>query len=110
MPRALAKKSLNIFSPKPKAAPKPKPAASLGDLPEWNLKDLYPAMYSRAFADDLTKAASECRSFNITYKGKLEGLANKASSAGLLEAFRRYEALEELLGRIMSYAGLVYAE
>jgi oligoendopeptidase F len=112
MPRALAKKSLNIFRPKPKAAPKPKPAASLGDLPEWNLKDLYPAMDSRAFADDLTKAASECRSFNVTYKGKLEGLANKASSAGLgfLQAIQRYEALEELLGRIMSYAGLVYAE
>jgi oligoendopeptidase F len=81
-------------------------------LPEWNLKDLYPAMDSRAFADDLTKAASECRSFNVTYKGKLEGLANKASSAGLglLQAIQRYEALEELLGRIMSYAGLVYAE
>jgi oligoendopeptidase F len=110
MTRELAKKSLNIFRGKPKTAPKQKPVAKLGDLPEWNLKDLYPAMDSRAFADDLAKAASECRSFNVAYKGKLEGLANKASSAGLLEAIRRYEALEELLGRIMSYAGLVYAE
>jgi oligoendopeptidase F len=110
MTRELAKKSLNIFRGKPKTAPKQKPVAKLGDLPEWNLKDLYPAMDSRAFADDLAKAASECRSFNVAYKGKLEGLANKPSSAGLLEAIRRYEALEELLGRIMSYAGLVYAE
>src|SRR2546430_220573 len=102
MTRELAKKSLNIFRSKPKTAPKQKPVAKLGDLPEWNLKDLYPAMDSRAFADDLAKAASECRSFNVAYKGKLEGLANKASSAGLLEAIRRYEALEELLGRIMS--------
>ncbi|MCI0736055.1 MAG: M3 family oligoendopeptidase, partial [Beijerinckiaceae bacterium] len=47
---------------------------------------------------------------NVTYKGKLEGLAKKASGAELLEAIQRYEALEELLGRIMSYAGLVYAE
>ncbi|MCI0467749.1 MAG: M3 family metallopeptidase, partial [Beijerinckiaceae bacterium] len=109
MPRALAKKSLGIFQ-KPKPAPKPKPAASFGELPQWNLKDLYPAMDSRAFADDLTKAASDCRSFNVTYKGKLEELTKKASGAGLLEAIQRYEALEELLGRIMSYAGLVYTE
>ncbi|MCI0601058.1 MAG: hypothetical protein L0Y60_16385, partial [Beijerinckiaceae bacterium] len=64
MPRALAKKSLAIFA-KPKPAPKPKPAAILGDLPQWNLKDLYPSMDSRAFADDLVKAASDCRSFNV---------------------------------------------
>src|SRR5262249_37581951 len=110
MPRALANKSLGIFRPKPKAASKPRPQADLGELPEWNLKDLYPAMDSRAFADDLIKAASECRSFNVAYKGKLDALAKKASGAGLLEAIKCYEALEELLGRIMAYASLVYAE
>ena len=50
------------------------------------------------------------KAFNAAYKGKLEALAKKASGAGLLEAIQRYEALEELLGRIMAYAGLVYAE
>ncbi|HMF06363.1 MAG TPA: oligoendopeptidase F, partial [Methylocella sp.] len=110
MPRALAKKSLGIFRPKPKAEPKSKPRENLGALPEWNLKHLYPAMDSRAFADDLGKAAADCRRFNITYKGKLESLAKKASGAGLFEAIERYEALEELLGRIMAYASLVYAE
>jgi oligoendopeptidase F len=110
MPRALANKSLGIFRRKPKAASKPRPQADLGELPEWNLKDLYPAMDSRAFADDLVKAASECRSFNVTYKGKLDTLAKKASGAGLLEAIKCYEALEELLGRVMAYASLVYAE
>jgi len=109
MPRALSKIPVAIFR-KPKADPKPKPAASLGDLPRWNLKDLYPSRESRAFADDLVKAASDCRSFNVAYKGKLESLANPASGTGLLEAIQRYEALEELLGRIMTYAGLVYAE
>ena len=110
MPRALVKKSVGIFSAKPKSAPKPKSASDLGELPVWNLKDLYPSMESRAFADDLPKAAGECRSFNVTYKGKLDSLAKKESGAGILEAVQRYEALEELLGRIMAYAGLIYAE
>src|SRR5215472_11025935 len=100
MPRALAKQSLNMLTSKAKAAPRLKPVAELGELPRWNLNDLYPAMDSRAFADDLAKAASECRTFSVTYKGKLEALAKKDSGAGLLEAIRRYEALEELLGRI----------
>ncbi len=110
MPRALGKKSLGIFRSRPKAAAQLRPQANLGELPEWNLKDLYPAMVSRAFAEDLVKAASECRSFNVTYKGKLDALAKNASGAGLLEAIKRYEALEELLGRIMAYASLIYSE
>ncbi|MBO0733849.1 MAG: M3 family oligoendopeptidase [Methylocapsa sp.] len=99
-----------MLSSKAKAAPKLKYTAELGDLPRWNLKDLYPALDSRAFADDLAKAASECRSFSVAYKGKLDAFAKKDLGAGLLETIRRYEALEELLGRIMSYASLVYAE
>jgi oligoendopeptidase F len=106
MPRAPSKSS-GIFR-KPQAAAKPKPA-SLGALPEWNLDDLYPSMDSPAFTSDLVKAAAECTAFNAAYKGKVEALAKKASAAGLLEAIQRYEALEELLGRIMAYAGLVYA-
>ncbi len=109
MPRKSTSKSLSIFRPKPKVAANLKPAPDFGALPEWNLEDLYPSMDSPAFADDLAKAANECKSFNAAYKGKLEALAKKASGAGLLEAIQRYEALEELLGRIVAYAGLVYA-
>ncbi|MGH6842580.1 MAG: M3 family oligoendopeptidase [Methylocella sp.] len=99
-----------MFRARPKAAAQPRPAAELGALPEWNLADLYPSMQSQAFTGDLAKAAAECSAFNAAYQGKLEALAKKASGAGLLEALQRYEALEELLGRIMAYAGLVYAE
>jgi len=109
MPRKSTSKSLSIFRPKPKTSAKPKPAADLGTLPEWNLEDLYPSMDSRAFKSDLAKAESESKSFNAAYRGKLEALAKKNSGSGLLEALQRYEALEELLGRIMSYAGLVYS-
>ena len=109
MPRKSTSKSLSLFRPKPKTSVKPKPVADLGTLPEWNLEDLYPSMDSKAFKSDLAKAESESKSFNAAYRGKLEALAKKNSGSGLLEALQRYEALEELLGRIMSYAGLVYS-
>ena len=109
MPRKTTSKSLSLFRAKPKTSAKLKPAPAVGDLPEWNLEDLYPSMELRAFADDVAKAESECKSFHATYKGKIEALAKKNSGSGLLEAIKRYEALEELLGRIMSYAGLVYS-
>ena len=105
MPRKCTSKSLSIFRAKPRRAAKPRPAAELGALPEWNLDDLYPSMDLPAFASDLAKAAAECKAFNAAYKGKLEALAKKASGAGLLEAIRRYEALEELLGRIRPMPG-----
>ena len=107
MPRS--SKPLGMFR-KARTSAKSKQTADLGALPEWNLDDLYRSMDSPAFASDLAKAAAECKSFNAAYKGKLEVLAKKASGAGLLVAIQRYEALEELLGRIMAYAGLVYAE
>src|SRR5580693_8772861 len=110
MPRKSTAKSLSIFRAKPRTATNPKPAAGLGALPEWNLDDLYSSMDSPAFANDLAKAAAECKGFNSRYQGKLETLAKRASGAGLLVAIQGYEGLEELLGRIMAYAGLVYAE
>ena len=109
MPRKSTSKSLSIFRPKPKTSAKPKPVADLGTLPEWNLEDLYPSMDSKVFKSDLAKAESESKSFNAAYRGKLEALAKKNSGSGLLEALQRYEGMEELLGRIMSYAGLVYS-
>src|ERR1700732_439986 len=107
MPRS--SKPLGMFR-KARTSAKSKQTADLGALPEWNLDDLYRSMDSPAFASALAKAAAECKAFNAAYKGKVEVLAKKASGAGLLEDIQRYEALEELLGRIMAYAALVYAE
>ena len=90
----------------PSAATAARASAELGDLPEWNLADLYPAMDSPAFADDLAKVTEDCATFAAEYKGKLDGLAR---AGGLLAAVERYEAIDDRLGRIMSYAGLVYA-
>jgi len=86
--------------------------APLGPLPEWSLADLYPSMDSPIYARDLERAAAECKAFAQCYRGKLSALAEadlaNPNSARIAEAVARYEALEDLLGRITSYAGLVY--
>ncbi|MEI2384962.1 M3 family oligoendopeptidase [Breoghania sp. JC706] len=83
-------------------------ANDLGTLPEWNLADLYPAMDAPAVKADLDKAAADARAFEETYKGRLEALARE-NAAELAQAVKDYEALQELLGRLISFAGLVYS-
>ncbi|HZP77487.1 MAG TPA: M3 family oligoendopeptidase [Pseudolabrys sp.] len=91
---------------KPRAA-KPR-APKLGALPEWNLNDLYPGLDSAQLRHDLDRIEGECVAFEKAFKGKLTDLA-KGQGGTLLEPVKQYEGLEELLGRLISYAGLVYA-
>ena len=82
----------------------------LGPLPEWNLADLYSGLDSPQFVADLKRAEADCRAFAAKWRGKLADAAKaETASARLAEALREFEALQDLLGRIMSYAGLVYA-
>jgi oligoendopeptidase F len=105
---------LNLFEAVAHAAAAAQSAADapLGALPEWSLADLYPSMDSPLYARDLERAAIECRQFAETYRGKLGALAEAdladENSATVAQAVARYEAIEDLLGRITSYAGLVY--
>jgi len=79
-------------------------------LPEWNLADLYSSIDAPEVAADLARADAECIVFEETYKGKLAELAGGAGAGEQLgTAVKRFEALEELLGRLISFAGLVYA-
>ena len=82
------------------------PAKAFGTLPEWNLADLYPAMDAPELTRDLARADADSAAFEADYKGKLAALI---ADGTLVEAVRRFEALEDLLGRLISYAGLVYA-
>jgi oligoendopeptidase F len=81
------------------------PQSVLGDLPEWDLSDLYEGIDSQALARDLDTVADEASSFRSRYEGKLAGL----DGASLAEAVKAYEAIEERLGRIMSFAQLEYS-
>src|SRR5579871_3318139 len=83
----------------------------LGDLPHWNLADLYAGMDDPKLRDDLRRAETDAGLFEDRYKGKIVTIAGRESGgAELAAAVAAVEALEELLGRIASYASLVHAE
>ncbi|OAH33663.1 M3 family oligoendopeptidase [Methylorubrum populi] len=85
-------------------------AADLGALPEWDLTDLYPSMDAPAFRDDLDRAEAESRTFAERYAGRIAGIAAAPDASTVLgEAVETYERIEDLMGRLMSYAGLVYS-
>jgi oligoendopeptidase F len=79
-------------------------------LPEWNLDDLYRGLDDPAIKRDLDHADAECAAFESAYKGKLAGLAATAEGgSALAEAMRRLESIDDLMGRLSSFAGLVHA-
>src|SRR5579863_3149561 len=81
-----------------------------GKLPEWNLADLYSGIDAPEVTRDLERMDSECVAFETDYKGKLaEQTAAEGGGKWLAEAVRRYEAIDDLAGRLGSYAGLVHA-
>src|ERR1700754_1586006 len=81
-----------------------------GKLPEWNLADLYSGIDAPEIARDLARMDTDCVAFEADYKGKLaEHVAKEDGGAWLAEAVRRYEAIDDLAGRLGSYAGLAHA-
>ncbi|MEM7641966.1 MAG: oligoendopeptidase F, partial [Pseudomonadota bacterium] len=76
----------------------------LGDLPEWNLDDLYTAEDAPQLIADLDWLAAEATTYAADYEGKLATL----DAAGMLRAIQRNEKIDEVAGRIMSFAGLRY--
>ncbi len=85
--------------------PKPVTDENLGELPAWNLADLYPDLDSPALQADLEGAAAQAKAFHARHAGKLAGLDGAALGAAIAD----YEAIQETLGRVMSYAQLVYS-
>ena len=77
---------------------------AFGDLPEWDLTDLYPSPDSPELSRDMAWLETACADFASDYEGKLDTL----DAAGLLDAVQRYEQIDVIAGRIMSYAGLRY--
>ncbi len=74
----------------------------LGNLPEWDLSDLYAGEDAPELARDLEWLEGECASFAADYEGKLADL----DAAGMLECVLRNEKINQVAGRIMSFAGL----
>jgi oligoendopeptidase F len=81
-------------------------AARQGEaLPSWDLSDLYASPDDPRLELDLERAEADAKAFNAAHAGKLADLTGDA----LAEAIARYEAIEEVLGRTMSYAQLVFS-
>jgi oligoendopeptidase F len=86
------------------------PTSKAGKLPEWNLSDLYSAIDAPEVTRDLDKLDAECVAFENDYKGKLaEQTAAEGGGRWLAGAVKRYEAIDDLAGRLSSYAGLAHA-
>ncbi|WP_170557884.1 M3 family oligoendopeptidase [Ruegeria atlantica] len=79
-------------------------ADNLGNLPEWDLTDLYASEDAPELSRDLGWLEKECASFAEDYEGKLADL----DAAGLLNCVLRNEKINAIAGRIMSFAGLRY--
>ncbi len=82
--------------------------AALGDLPVWKLQDLYPSATSTAFTSDMEKAGKNSIAFEEKWKGKLAAAATKTGAEGIGQALKEYEALDDIIGRLGSFAGLTY--
>lgn len=79
-------------------------AGEFGELPEWDLSDLYTAEDAPELLRDLAWLEEECANFARDYEGKLAEL----DAAGFLACVLRNEKINGIAGRIMSYAGLRY--
>ena len=90
-----------------KEASAPAKPADLGPMPVWNLADLYPGPKSKAVQADLDKAAAEAQRIKQSYQGKLAALAG--DGAALAEAIAAYESSSDTIGKLGSFAGLLYA-
>jgi oligoendopeptidase F len=83
---------------------------ALGALPEWNLGDLYDAPDAPALLKDLAMAEQGAAVMHERYAGKLsEILDGGTGGETLTHAVREYESLNDVLGRIVSYASLLYS-
>ena len=82
----------------------PQGGGAFGDLPAWDLSDLYASEDAPELHADLKQLEQACEYFSKDYDGKLAQL----TADEMLKAVERYEAIDIIAGRIMSFAGLRY--
>lgn len=92
------------FTPRPTFDANAAGAKDLGDLPEWDLSDLYESPDAPELKRDMDWLEEACASFAADYEGKLAGL----DAAAMLDCVLRYEKIDMIAGRIMSFIGLRY--
>ena len=79
-------------------------SSQIKNLPKWNLDDLYSSENDKNLTRDLKWLDKECTKFENDFKNKL----SKLSAQNFLKCILRYEKIQNISGRIMSFAGLKY--
>lgn len=79
-------------------------AGGLGNLPDWDLSDLYTAPDAPEVARDMARLEAACTGFAARYEGKLAAL----DAPALLDCVKAHEQIDITAGRLMSFAGLRY--
>ena len=83
----------------------PPPVTAPSDLPGWDLRDLYPSPDGPELAADLDRAEADAAGFAAAHAGRVAA----SSGAALAAAIDGYERIEEVLGRAMAYAQLLFS-
>jgi oligoendopeptidase F len=91
--------------PDGQAAATTREAQHTSDLPTWNLSDLYPGPDSAELKADLDRAEAAAKAFSAAHAGRIPAMSGRA----LADAIAEYERIEETLGRVMSYAQLLFS-
>ena len=90
----------------PAAASAAAPVANdFGTLPVWDLNDLYPGPDSDELKRDLAAVAARATRLEQDWKGRIAA----ATGDQLAGVIAEYEALQDLIGRMYSFASLAYA-
>ncbi len=92
--------------PTPRLPDGPLASGTAADLPAWDLSDLFTTPSSPEIAATLDRAEADASAFEGRYKGRLTEMPGSELAAAIVE----YERIEEALGRIGSYAQLLFAE
>ncbi len=80
-------------------------AKTESSLPAWNLKDFYEKFNSPQIVKDINYAEDLVKAFCASYIGRIDDLDAKEFT----QSVKEYEAISELLGKLGSYAQLLYA-
>ncbi|WP_372605211.1 M3 family oligoendopeptidase [Actibacterium sp.] len=95
---------MRICQPQPTFDANASAGGGLGKLPEWDLSDLYTGQDAPELDKDMAWLEKACADFAADYEGMLASL----SAEDFLTCVQRYERIDVVGGRIMSFAGLRY--
>ncbi len=76
------------------------------NLPEWDLSDLYSSFEDPKVEKDLERCTQKVANFVSDYQGVF--VKPEWETAKLLQAIKDYETIQDFMGRLISFSGLLY--